>query len=215
MLLPRRHYERVEKQFVEAKMDLHKKEDQKEQLTEHLYTIIHQNELRKAKKLEDLMKKLELETAGEDVPQESSAQLPQLAVINPMQAAKCSQSVPVSPQALGGQQPLQQTASPELQTVTAQPQTEAQIKSTLEGRSQKEQAAPDPEQQCSSNKSPHSSSTQVSETAASGTAGDTWKQIRKYFTMLVVSLRSFPFTQWCLAVLVCFHCRFLWSFVVH
>ena len=46
-------------------MDLHDKQELKEQLTEHLYTIIHQNEVRKAKKLADLMHTLEME-AGED-----------------------------------------------------------------------------------------------------------------------------------------------------
>lgn len=48
-------------------MDLHEKSDFKEQLTEHLYTIIHQNEVRKAKKLADLMKELEMEYSGEEV----------------------------------------------------------------------------------------------------------------------------------------------------
>jgi RAB6-interacting golgin len=38
-----------------------KKSELKEHLTEHLYTIIHQNELRKANKLSELMKELEME----------------------------------------------------------------------------------------------------------------------------------------------------------
>lgn len=38
----------------------------KEQLTEHLYTIIHQNEVRKAKKLANLMKTLEMESGAEE-----------------------------------------------------------------------------------------------------------------------------------------------------
>lgn len=39
-------------------MDLHRKTERKDLLTEHLYTIIRENELRKARKLEELMAKL-------------------------------------------------------------------------------------------------------------------------------------------------------------
>lgn len=39
-------------------MDLHRKTERKDLLTEHLYTIIRENELRKARKLEELMVKL-------------------------------------------------------------------------------------------------------------------------------------------------------------
>ena len=52
-------------------MDLHKKTERKDLLTEHLYTIIRENELRKAKKLEELMAKLNVatdETLPEDKP---------------------------------------------------------------------------------------------------------------------------------------------------
>lgn len=45
-------------------MDLHRKTERKDLLTEHLYTIIRENELRKAKKLEELMVKLNV---GNDV----------------------------------------------------------------------------------------------------------------------------------------------------
>lgn len=61
-------------------MDLHSKSELKEQLTEHLYTIIHQNEVRKAKKLADLMKELEMEN-GED----SDLQLPELPPLSSFQ----------------------------------------------------------------------------------------------------------------------------------
>lgn len=44
-----------------AKLDLQRKTETKEQLTEHLCTIIQQNELRKAKKLEELMLQLEVQ----------------------------------------------------------------------------------------------------------------------------------------------------------
>lgn len=47
-------------------MDLHRKTEVKEQLTEHLCAIIQQNEMRKARKLEELM--IQLELNAEDVP---------------------------------------------------------------------------------------------------------------------------------------------------
>ncbi|KAK3586999.1 hypothetical protein CHS0354_026719 [Potamilus streckersoni] len=62
-----RRYERAEKEFIESKLDLHKKSELKEALTEHLYTIIHQNELRKSNKLAELMKELEMEANEEDI----------------------------------------------------------------------------------------------------------------------------------------------------
>lgn len=48
-------------------MDLFHKGELKERLTEHLYTIIHQNEVRKANKLAELMKQLEMEVAQEEM----------------------------------------------------------------------------------------------------------------------------------------------------
>lgn len=48
-------------------MDLFSKCEAKEQLTEHLYTIIHQNEVRKAKKLVELMEKLAMEVTAEEM----------------------------------------------------------------------------------------------------------------------------------------------------
>ncbi|MCJ8743522.1 hypothetical protein PDJAM_G00094920 [Pangasius djambal] len=54
--------EKAEAEYVAAKLDLHKKTEAKEQLTEHLCAIIQQNELRKARKLEELMLQLELNT---------------------------------------------------------------------------------------------------------------------------------------------------------
>lgn len=47
-------------------MDLHQKSELKDSLTEHLHLIIHQNEVRKAKKLTELMQKLSME-GGEEV----------------------------------------------------------------------------------------------------------------------------------------------------
>lgn len=56
----RKRLEKAEAEYVAAKLDLHKKTEVKEQLTEHLCAIIQQNELRKARKLEELMLQLEL-----------------------------------------------------------------------------------------------------------------------------------------------------------
>lgn len=62
-----KRYEKAEKEFVNAKMELFRRAETKEKLTEHLYTIIYQNEMRKAQKLSELMEMLELTTAGEEV----------------------------------------------------------------------------------------------------------------------------------------------------
>ncbi|XP_010870803.1 RAB6-interacting golgin isoform X3 [Esox lucius] len=62
----RKRYEKAEAEYVTAKLDLHKKTDVKEQLTEHLCAIIQQNELRKAHKLEELLQQLHLQTAEEE-----------------------------------------------------------------------------------------------------------------------------------------------------
>ncbi|XP_071985297.1 RAB6-interacting golgin isoform X2 [Engystomops pustulosus] len=61
----KKRYDRAECEYVAAKLDLYKKTQIKEQLTEHLCTIIQQNELRKAKKLEELMQQLEVEADEE------------------------------------------------------------------------------------------------------------------------------------------------------
>ncbi|KAM4641045.1 RAB6-interacting golgin [Discoglossus pictus] len=61
----RKRYEKAELEYISSKLDLHKKTEIKEQLTEHLCTIIQQNELRKAKKLEELMQQLDVETDEE------------------------------------------------------------------------------------------------------------------------------------------------------
>lgn len=70
----RKRYEKAEAEYVAAKLDLHRKAEVKEQLTEHLCTIIQQNELRKAHKLEELMEQLQLQ---EDEEQRSAAARPQ------------------------------------------------------------------------------------------------------------------------------------------
>lgn len=62
----RKRYEKAEAEYVTAKLDLHRKTELKEQLTEHLCAIIQQNELRKAHKLEELMQQLQLEATEEE-----------------------------------------------------------------------------------------------------------------------------------------------------
>ncbi|XP_052443236.1 RAB6-interacting golgin [Carassius gibelio] len=61
-----KRFEKAEAEYVAAKMDLHRKTEVKEQLTEHLCAIIQQNEMCKARKLEELM--IQLELNAEDVP---------------------------------------------------------------------------------------------------------------------------------------------------
>ncbi|XP_024409326.3 RAB6-interacting golgin isoform X1 [Desmodus rotundus] len=63
----RKRFDRVEAEYVTAKLDLQRKTDIKEQLTEHLCTIIQQNELRKAKKLEELMQQLDVQVDEESL----------------------------------------------------------------------------------------------------------------------------------------------------
>ncbi|KAM4722849.1 RAB6-interacting golgin [Rhinophrynus dorsalis] len=61
----KKRYDKAEVEYIAAKLDLHKKTELKEQLTEHLCTIIQQNEARKAKRLEELMQQLEVEADEE------------------------------------------------------------------------------------------------------------------------------------------------------
>lgn len=64
-----KHYLKVEKEYVDAKTELFKRMQRKEMLTEHLCAIIEQNENRKANKLVELMKQLEMEVLTEDLMQ--------------------------------------------------------------------------------------------------------------------------------------------------
>ncbi|KAM3839859.1 RAB6-interacting golgin isoform 1-T1 [Vipera latastei] len=70
----RKRYDKAESEYVDAKLDLQKKTEIKEQLAEHLSTIIQQNELRKAKKLEELMKELEVEADEENLELETEVE---------------------------------------------------------------------------------------------------------------------------------------------
>ncbi|XP_078543039.1 RAB6-interacting golgin isoform X2 [Lissotriton helveticus] len=61
----KKRFDKAEAEYIASKLDFHRKTEIKEQLAEHLCTIIQQNELRKAKKLEELMLQLEVETDEE------------------------------------------------------------------------------------------------------------------------------------------------------
>ncbi|XP_021574906.1 RAB6-interacting golgin isoform X2 [Carlito syrichta] len=61
----RKRFDRAEAEYITAKLDLQRKTEIKEQLTEHLCTIIQQNELRKAQKLEELMHQLDVQADEE------------------------------------------------------------------------------------------------------------------------------------------------------
>ena len=56
----RKRYDKAEKEFVDAKLQMHRKQERKDLLTEHLMTIIEDSELRKAKKLAELMQQLQI-----------------------------------------------------------------------------------------------------------------------------------------------------------
>lgn len=62
-----KRYERAEKEYIASKIIYHQTSEIKEKLTEHLYSIIHQNEVRKAKKLTELMGKLDMENEDENI----------------------------------------------------------------------------------------------------------------------------------------------------
>ncbi|XP_022321115.2 uncharacterized protein LOC111123221 isoform X2 [Crassostrea virginica] len=95
-----RRYDRAEREFIEAKMDLQKKSELKEQLTEHLYTIIHQNELRKAEKLSQLMNELQMENESEGNGVQLSS-LPPLSAFNAMGLSTLTKIQSNDPSALG------------------------------------------------------------------------------------------------------------------
>ena len=62
----RKRYDLAETEFVAAKLSLHKACESKELLSEHLYTIIQQNEFRKAEKLAEILKTLGFEGTGHE-----------------------------------------------------------------------------------------------------------------------------------------------------
>jgi hypothetical protein len=59
--LHRKRFEEAEKEYLASKLCLFEAKENKELLSEHLYTIIQHNEHRKSKKLEELMSALEID----------------------------------------------------------------------------------------------------------------------------------------------------------
>ncbi|XP_061715490.1 RAB6-interacting golgin isoform X2 [Cydia pomonella] len=59
-----KHYLKIEKEFLQAKINLQKEKEKKELLTEHLCALITHNETRKAQKLETLMLELASDRKG-------------------------------------------------------------------------------------------------------------------------------------------------------
>lgn len=121
MLLCRKRYDRAEREFIEAKTDLHSKSEAKDLLTEHLYTVIHKNEVRKAKKLAELTHKLELETAEDDAMVDAAQTVPvPLCLVMPLNQLTSHTSMSPS----STQSPTQSPTSPDTQngqTIVEQP----------------------------------------------------------------------------------------------
>ncbi|XP_073903613.1 RAB6-interacting golgin isoform X2 [Castor canadensis] len=116
----RKRFDRAEAEYITAKLDLQRKTEIKEQLTEHLCTIIQQNELRKAKKLEELMQQLdvqadeetlELEVEVERLLQEQEAEARKQVVEKPSQPG--GERVTLS-FAKENKKPQEQAASPKV-----------------------------------------------------------------------------------------------------
>ncbi|GLH03397.1 RAB6-interacting golgin [Gryllus bimaculatus] len=94
-LADRKRYDKAEKEFLEAKLHLFGKLERKELLTEHLCKIIEQNEMRKAKKLSELMDKLELENPVEYTEEEQkntvgSVIIPTLCALDEVSYSACN-----------------------------------------------------------------------------------------------------------------------------
>ncbi|XP_050706225.1 RAB6-interacting golgin-like isoform X1 [Eriocheir sinensis] len=87
-----KRYERAEREFIEAKLQLFGRLERKELLTEHLCRIIEANERRKAEKLSELMAQLEVvDCVGElPSPPTPSECLPQLASLDEVSYAACT-----------------------------------------------------------------------------------------------------------------------------
>ena len=62
MFIHRKRYEHAEVEFIAAKQILHDTSETKELLSEHLCNVIQQNEIRKAKKLAELLHALNVES---------------------------------------------------------------------------------------------------------------------------------------------------------
>lgn len=117
----RKRFDRAEAEYITAKLDLQRKTETKEQLTEHLCTIIQQNELRKAKKLEELMQQLDVQADEEAL--ELELEVEQLLQEQEAEAGKqvlpverhCQPAVESVSAGVAGEnkEPQEQAASPE------------------------------------------------------------------------------------------------------
>ena len=122
--LCRKRYDRAEREFIDAKTDLHNKSEAKDLLTEHLYTVIHQNEVRKAKKLAELTHKLELEPTEDEAMVDAAESVPvPLCLVMPLN--QLTSHAPMSPSSTHTEQsPTSPAKSPDTQsgqTVVQQP----------------------------------------------------------------------------------------------
>jgi hypothetical protein len=82
VLYCRKRYDKAEQEFLDAKLLLFERLERKELLTEHLCTIIEQNEMRKGRKLSELMDRLQLGGCEED---QKTAARNMVSCINPCQ----------------------------------------------------------------------------------------------------------------------------------
>ena len=62
----RKRFDNAEKEYVASKLEYFQAKEKKELLSEHLCTIIHHNETRKALRLKTLMSDLHLEDTGSE-----------------------------------------------------------------------------------------------------------------------------------------------------
>ncbi|XP_064095198.1 RAB6-interacting golgin-like [Macrobrachium nipponense] len=86
-----KRYDKAEKEFIDAKLQLFNKLEKKELLTEHLCRIIEANELRKANKLSELMAKLEMVDGVNEMTEDATEEvLPQLASLDEVTYAACT-----------------------------------------------------------------------------------------------------------------------------
>jgi len=90
-----KRYDDAEKEFVDAKMNLYGVMERKELLTDHLCSIIEQNEMRKAKRLNELMEELELEGVKIETEEKGDISLTDLRQPTEINTLKRSESLPV------------------------------------------------------------------------------------------------------------------------
>jgi len=90
---------------------LHHKSEAKDLLTEHLYTVIHQNEVRKARKLAELTHQLELEDDSTVDAAETLPPVP-LCLVMPMNQLTVSHASTTSPSSTAASRHAEQSPLP-------------------------------------------------------------------------------------------------------